>query len=341
MTNKQFKLEARKHQVDFKINDEEIKIPADRHQYVNVKNWRTKEVKTVPVPNMLLWEDRKDSEEGYRIIYSGFRKDITEKIDKRQKSDPSPSFLRMVTDLLRSEHIPYNLFEPMNYDLKSAINLFNKILGGKRIKEINDIHIEYKEKNGKGENGLKDGTAFDVFVDYETPMGKRGGIGIEVKYTEKEYLLKKGTKEWKETHDENTGLIHLADNYWNPSFKSGWFKSEYIEDVDNLISFKAKEHVVSNPCRQIWRNHILGASMVLEGSLSEFTTLTIYPEGNGHFSKLLWEKYKDKLTPEGEKTFKHLTYEELFPMIRECFKAGKIQDSDKWIDYLERRYLIG
>lgn len=340
MTNKQFKQEARKHQVEFKINDDEIKIPANRHQFVKVTNWKTKEVKTVPVPNRLLWEDREDSDGGYRILYSGFRKDITEKIDNRQKTDPSPSFSIMVTDLLRSEHIPYNLFEPMNYDLKSATNLFNQILGKNKIKKINDILIEYKEKNEKGENGLKDGTAFDVFIDYETHMGKRGGIGIEVKYTEKEYLLKKGTKEWKETHDEISGLIHLADNYWNPSFNSGWFKSEYIEDVDNLISHKAKEHVVANQYRQIWRNHILGASMVLEGSLSEFTTLTIYPEDNDHFGRLLWEKYKDKLTAEGEKTFKHLTYEELFPMIKECFKEGKIKDSDIWIDYLERRYFI-
>ena len=339
MTNKQFKQEARKHQVEFKINDDEIKIPSDRHQYVKVTNWRTKEEKTVPVPNMLLWEDRKDSE-GYIIIYSGFRKDITEKIDNRQKSDPSPSFSRMVTDLLRSEHIPYNLFEPMNYDLNNATALFNNILGSERIRTINDILIEYKEKNEKGESGLKDGTAFDVFVDYETPTGKRGGIGIEVKYTEKEYLIKKGTKEWKETHDDSTGLIHLADNYWNPSYKSGWFKSEYIEDVGSLISHKAKEHVVANQYRQIWRNHILGASMVLDGSLSEFTTITIYPEGNGHFSKLLWDKYKDKLTVEGVKTFKHLTYEELLPMIRRYFKGGTIKDSDKWVDYLERRYLI-
>ncbi|MCH5238389.1 MAG: hypothetical protein J1E95_11440 [Muribaculaceae bacterium] len=338
MTNKQFKQEARKHQVEFKINDDKIKITAERHQFVKVTNWKTKEVKTVPVPNMLLWEDRKDSDGGYRILYSGFRKDITEKIDNRQKTDPSPSFSIMVTDLLRSEHIPYNLFEPMNYDLKSATNLFNQILGKNKIKKINDILIEYKEKNEKGENGLKDVTAFDVFVDYVTLNGNRGGIGIEVKYTEKEYLLKKGTKEWKETYDEISGLIHLADNYWNQSFKSRWFKIEYIEDVDDLISHKAKEHVVSNQYRQIWRNHILGASMVLDGSLSEFTTLTIYPEGNGHFNKLLWDKYKDKLTVNGSRTFKHLTYEELFQMIRECFNGSKIKDSDNWVDYLERRY---
>ena len=96
MTNKQFKQEARKHQVEFKINDDEIKIPSDRHQYVKVTNWRTKEEKTVPVPNMLLWEDRKDFDGGYRILYSGFRKNITDKIDKRQKTDHSPSFSRMV-----------------------------------------------------------------------------------------------------------------------------------------------------------------------------------------------------------------------------------------------------
>ena len=340
MTNKKFKQEARKHQVEFKIHDDEIRIPAERHQYVKVTNWRTKEVKTIPVPNILLWEDIKDSEKGYRILYSGFRKDLTGKIDKRQETDPSPSFTRMVTDLLRSEHIPYNVFKPMKYDLNKTVILFNRILGSERIKKINDIRIEYKKTNKQGENGLKDGTAFDVFVDYDTPTGKKGGIGIEVKYTEKEYLLKKGTKEWKETHDENTGFIHLADNYWSPSFKSGWFKTEFIEDTDYLDSKKTKEHVVANQYRQIWRNHILGASMVLDGLLSEFTSITVYPEGNGHFSELLWQKYKNKLTDKGKETFYHLTYEKLFPMIRECFRGGEIKDSDKWVDYLERRYLL-
>ena len=93
MTNKQFKQEARKHQIEFKINDDEIKIPGNRHQSVKVTNWKTKEVKTVPVTNMLLWEDRKDSDGGYRILYSGFRKDITEKIDNRQKLTLQHPFL--------------------------------------------------------------------------------------------------------------------------------------------------------------------------------------------------------------------------------------------------------
>ena len=340
MTNKQFKEKARRHQVEFKINDEEINVPADRFESVEITNWRTKKTYRKGVPNILKdnEDDSRDSL-GYRIFYSGFRADLTKKVDDRQKTDPSPSFKRMITDLLRSEHT-YNMFEPMNYDLNSAAKLFNGILGSERIKNIRQILIEYKEKNEKGETGLKDGTAFDVFVDYETPSGNRGGIGIEVKYTEKEYQLKKGTKEWKETHEEKTGRIHLAENYRSPSINSGWFETEYIEDVDDLKATRVRKHVVANRYRQIWRNHLLGASMVLGGSLSEFTSLTVYPEGNGHFGETLWEEYRSKLTDEGKKTFRHITYEELFPMIRDCFKGGAMKDSDKWVDYLERRYLV-
>lgn len=59
----------------------------------------------------------------------------------------------MVTNLLRSEHIPYNVFFPMRYDLDGTARLFNRILGEERIAAISKINIEYNPK------GLADGTS--------------------------------------------------------------------------------------------------------------------------------------------------------------------------------------
>ncbi len=44
------------------------------------------------------------------------------------------------------------------------------------------------------------------------------------------------------------------------------------------------------------------------------------------------------LTDAGKATFRHITYEELFPKMQTYLRG--IKDIDNWIDYLMRRYLI-
>lgn len=111
-------------------------------------------------------------------------------------------------------------------------------------------------------------------------------------------------------------------------------------DKDRLAS-----HVAANRYRQIWRNHLLGASMILglsanpEDRLSEFTSLTVYPRENSHFTEV-WSDYESKLTSTGLATFKHITYEELFPLMRHYLNATSIPNLNEWIDYLYRRYII-
>lgn len=349
-SNTEFKNAAKDHQVAFR-NDPEIGVPAEPGKYPMIKVFHPKTGKYLrdkSVENCLLKGNAKDKNGWYRIFYSGFRKEITQAILNAKKKDDI-KIGPMVTNLLRSEHIPYNVFFPMQWDLPGASRLFNALLESERIATVKNIEIEYKptitvDENGKVEkvSTLRDGTAFDVFVRYETVDGKDGGLGIEVKYTEKEYPLKKKdkngdfTKEYTETHDIKTGTIHLAENYRVPSEKSGWFKPEAIADGPT-----EKDHVVDNHFRQIWRNHLLGASMVLsdnaEVHLDEFTSITVFPEGNEHFSTPLWTRYKAMLTDEGKATIKQITYENLFSQMRKHLR--NVPNVDHWIDYLERRYL--
>lgn len=323
MKNSEFKEKAREHQIRFK--EKVLEIPSERSPKRTLR-WKDKDgvahQKEIVVKSSLLYRDAKDPKGNYRIFYPGFRKDITDAVNRSKVASN-----QMTTNLLRSEHIPYNIFFPMQYDLEGAKVLFNHILGDNRIATIRKIEIE------RNPGSLKDGTAFDVYIEYQTSDNQLGGIGIEVKYTEKEYPIKRNSKEWKETHNENG--IHLADNYWNPSFDCGWFKEEFIKDSKS----ETKNHVVANKFRQIWRNHLLGAAMILNKKLSEFTSLTVYPEGNGHFKEVLPE-YETMLTDAGKDTFKHLTYEKLFSLMEQSFNQSVIPNLNDWITYLRRRYIV-
>lgn len=118
MSNTEFKKEARTHQIDFRSNPE-IGIPAKSEDcpipeanYPIINNPRR--VDPIRVRSSLLWDDAKD-EKGFRIFYSGFRKEITQQVYADRKTRDF-KITPMVTNLLRSEHIPYNVFFPMTWD---------------------------------------------------------------------------------------------------------------------------------------------------------------------------------------------------------------------------------
>lgn len=328
MTHPEFKQKAREYQIRFK--EEVLNIPAERGSERTLR-WKDKHgtphERTIIVESSLLDTDKKD-ENGYIIFYPGFRKEITEVVDQLSLRTKG----QMVTNLLRSEHIPYNIFYPMHHDLAGTKKLFNRILGDNRISSIGRIVIEHNP------GGLNDGTAFDVYVEYFTKENRLGGIGIEVKYTEKEYQLKKKSKEWNETHKH--GQIHLSDNYRIPSFESGWFKESGISDAPITKNEATLIHVVTNRYRQIWRNHLLGATMILNKQLSEFSSLTVYPEGNVHFDEIL-PKYEDEILSEkGKSTFRYITYERLFSLMEESFDSSVMPQLNDWISYLIQRYIV-
>ena len=218
--------------------------------------------------------------------------------------------------MLRSEHIPYNIFTPMEEDLSAAALLFNEIVGG-GISKINFIRIEFAGIADKTEY-LNDGTSFDTFIEYTSVDGSIGGIGIEVKYTENGYPI--GAKEKLDIEDKN-GL------YYHMTKRSRW----YIPTLDTLSFIKA------NHLRQIWRNHILGYSMVQRGDIQHFHHVHLYPQGNTHFHEHALPEYKALLTDSGKASFIDLSYESLFELMGKFFISENNQD---WLKYLQRRYII-
>lgn len=223
----------------------------------------------------------------------------------------------LFSNMLRSEHIPYNLFVPMEDDLIHAKDLFNKIIGG-GIARINRIEIEYPGKKVAPFLYLKDRTSFDTFIEYECENGNLGGIGIEVKYTENGYPL--GVK-------ERNDIIDGEGMYRQMTRKSGY----YDENMD-VMMFLGAHHL-----RQIWRNHLLGYAMVDHEDIQRFHHIHLYPQGNVHFHTYAVPEYEKLLTVKGRNSFIALTFENLFGLLSKYFTSFKQQE---WIRYLYRRYIV-
>jgi hypothetical protein len=293
-----FKSKAREHQVRFRENI----LGVGFNKYDNVLNYA-------------------DARKGL-IFFEGFRDEIMQKLKEPVHPTSSAPSGQMLTNLLRSEHIPYNIFFPMLHDLDGAKTLFNNLLG-LSIGKIEDIQIEYHPE--PIERYLSDHTAFDVYIPYKDTSGQTCGIGIEVKYTENEYILKEGSTEYKHVKDDK-GNTRLFEPYAWATKESGYYKESVSLD-----------ELVSNKYRQIWRNHILGASMVLRGDIAKFTSVTLYPLENIHFSLDAMPNYKKFLTDEKSNTCAPLCYEDLFSYME---KYLNVANKEEWILYLRRRYLF-
>lgn len=285
--------------------DDEFKAKARAHQYAFREN-ELNDFYDEKNPQVILTPDA--AKRG--LIFCDTYRDL---IQSKVKSFKTSA---LFSNMLRSEHIPYNIFTPMEEDLNATATLFNKIIGG-GISKINRIHIEFAGDGDKSEY-LNDGTSFDTFIEYVSFDGFIGGIGIEVKYTENGYPI--GLKEKKDIENPN-GL------YSQRTKESHW----YVPLLDPLSFIKA------NHLRQIWRNHILGYSMLRRGDIQLFHHIHLYPYGNTHFQKYAIPEYKSLLTEQGKSTFIDMTYESLFDMIGIYFTQNKHQE---WLKYLRKRYIV-
>ena len=218
--------------------------------------------------------------------------------------------------MLRSEHIPFNLFIPFRQDLSFCKNVFNSFFGD-CIRTIDRIEIEYAPK-GKDKVYLNDRTSFDGYIEYTHNDNSKGIIGIEVKYTEHEYKLKPNSK-------EEADCKNKASRYFE------------VSKLSNLYKPGAMDVLPTDKFRQVWRNHLLGESILLTDSdkFKHFTSLTLFPKGNSHFI----ETSKDyiELLQSNKNKFLPVTYEDFFSA---CNENCPDDNYKKWLDYLTTRYIV-
>jgi hypothetical protein len=286
-------------------HDDEFKAKARAHQFAFREN-ELNDFFDEKNPQVILSPDA--AKQG--LIFCDIYREL---IKSKVKSFKSSA---LFSNMLRSEHIPYNIFIPLEEDLDAAVMLFNEIIGGGILK-INHIRIEFAGDADKSEY-LNDGTSFDTFIEYVSSDGSIGGIGIEVKYTENSYPI--GVKEKQD-------IENLDGLYYQITKKSQWYNST----LDTRLFIKA------NHLRQIWRNHILGYSMLCRGDIQRFHHVHLYPQGNKYFHEHAIPEYKTLLTKCGKASFIDLTYESLFAMLSKYFRSYKHQE---WLKYLQKRYIV-
>jgi hypothetical protein len=223
----------------------------------------------------------------------------------------------LYADMLRSEHIPFNVFAPLKLDLILAKKVFNQLLKGVEIVSIERIEIEYAPSPAS--EYLNDRTSFDAYIEFKTTSNEFGFLGIEVKYTEHAYKLKQGSKEDSD--------INKPKSVYNR-----------ITSEQNLFVPGVMDHLKSDRLRQIWRNHLLGVSMLLHPKLDfkHFISVILYPSGNIHFKEVIPE-YQSYLLPKQKQKLQGVTFETFFDTLSD-FNTNK--DFENWIAYLKSRYIV-
>lgn len=250
---------------------------------------------------------KEDGENGNNF-YLGFG--IFEAVKKYRKYNKP-----LYSNMLRSEHIPFNFFIPFNLNKTFCKNVFNEFFNG-NIQTIERIEIEFAPQ--PRENYLNDRTSFDAYLEYSRSDNSKGIIGIEVKYTEREYRLEKEST-------QREAILDKTSKYYTVTERSKIYKPQaiYMLPTDKF--------------RQVWRNHLLGESILLADGdkFKHFTSLTLFPEGNLHFIKT--SKEYINLLVDNYNKFLPLTYENFFAA---CLKHCPDNNYREWLNYLTTRYIV-
>ncbi len=212
---------------------------------------------------------------------------------------------RIWDNLLSSQPLCFNLFGEMQADLALATAFFGALFPD-RVETVTALKFEYSP--GRGDPKYTgDRSAFDAFVEY-SKQGKRGCIGIEVKYAESlnEETVDKAAKNYRPRYGE---II----------LESGVFNAGALEELKRP------------PVAQICRDHLL--SIVTQKGYDEGFFVFLYPGANVLCARGV-KAYEDLLIPGGP------AITGFYPQHLERFieKLCELR-AEKWTRELRDRYL--
>ena len=261
------------------------------------------------------WLTDKDSMLG-KNFYNGFS--IFNMVKKKHPISSSIYF-----DMLCSDHILYDLFVPFRHELIFLKHILNEYMGD-CIKSIDrnslldmkeNIKIQYAAPN----NNLNPiSNHFNVYIEYTHKDNTKGVISIDVKYIQNENKVDIDPSKVVTNNKQDTLLYKIT-------------KESDIYKTETLSELKGETY------RQLWKNQLLVESMRLNynNKFNHSTLFLIYPEDNSHFKKTS-DDYTELLISNDTK-FKAITFEDF---IIKCNRYCPNTDSENWIEYLEKRYLI-
>ncbi len=212
-------------------------------------------------------------------------------------------------DMLRSEHIPFNMLAPLA-NRPGLMQLVLRAAFGLELREPFEMKIEWAPSPAN--KYLADMTSYDVYIQGVDANNEPVGLGIEVKYTERGYRI--GKSEYERVHDQES-------TYWVTTRRSGLFVGGECDQLGE------------DDLRQIWRNHLLGLAMVRHKDIAKFTSVTLYPAGNKHFTHALM-KYQSHLVATAQSSVRGCTFEQYI----DCLHGDN--EIEEWKQYLMARYLF-
>jgi hypothetical protein len=207
---------------------------------------------------------------------------------------------RVFNDLLSSQPLCFNLFGELQADRTLATRVLQTMTKG-RIGTVTRIEFEYSP--GRGDPRFTgDRSALDVYVEHERD-NRRGFLGIEVKYHE--------------------GLGDVPAPH----------RLRYDEIARNMEAFHEDrfEQLGNKPLQQIWRDHLLAASLLLDqaSDFDDGVFVFLYPKDNDRCADAV-ANYRKHLVDDS--SFTEWTLENVVSTVKDC-GAGK------WIDQFSDRYL--
>ncbi len=253
--------------------------------------------------NYLELEDSKTEKSNF--LTNNIKQLVTQEIANAKQTKALIGEPRIWNNLLSSQPLCFNLFGELSPASDLTTRYFQALFPG-RIDKVTAVKFEYSPGRRKSKY-LGDNSAFDVFVEY-TKGGKRGFIGIEVKYSES---LKEETKA-------------IADKN---------FKSRYAEVTEESVRFKPNsvEALRQPPIAQIWRDHLLSIS--LQQDYDEGFFVFLFPSENEHCQQGVNE-YRKFLASD------HEVENGFYPRHLEEFVDTMVSVSGaEWAKELKMRYL--
>ena len=211
---------------------------------------------------------------------------------------------RIYNNLLSSQPLYFNLFGELTLDLDLATRALADMSEG-RIAKVRAIDFEFSPGR-RDSSYTDDGTAFDVYVQYETRSGGNGFAGIEVKYHEN-----------LDTGDEKKHYEEHGERYDKIAEAMGCFREAELGKLRG------------SRLQQIWRDHLL---MGVHKDVHEFEDaffVILGPEDNSYLSEAVRE-YLECLSDDS--TFRNWTLEGLVERLM-------AHSSAEWIRDFHCRYL--
>ncbi|CCF18056.1 conserved protein of unknown function [Pseudorhizobium banfieldiae] len=201
--------------------------------------------------------------------------------------------VRLLTNLLSSQPLVFNLFGPLKLDLATATAVFDALAPG-FMTEISEILFEHSP--GRGDLRFSgDGTAFDILVRGFGPTGQRRFIAIEVKYSE----------------SGQEALPRFSGRYDDIAPGSGLF----IDATSPTLR--------TNPVQQLFRQMCLAHTMIETGLHDEGLHLFIAPALNTPAQHAATSFVRHLASPqEGRLPFMAVTLERFIEILADVGTTG-------------------